>query len=335
MGSITIKDVAQKAGVSVSTVSRVLNGYSNVNEETRLLVQQAIEDLGYRPNELAKGLRSQKTNTLGLVVNNILNPIYSIMAQAIESVAIQNGFNLFLCNSGLDPKQEALYLETLWNKRIDGLFISPTGTNIQMLQKFLDANIPVVQIDRKIESLKADAVLTNNEMSSFQAVEHLIQRGYRKIAIIVGMQTVTTGVNRLKGYFEALTHHDIPIESAYVKIGDFTEASGYKLMSELAAMDDAPEAVFVGNNLMAKGAVMFLREAKLRIPDDIGFMMFDNPDWSELYSPPITVVHQPYDEIALKAAGLMMRRIADGGRAKQYETIVLDNQIVVRQSLRS
>ena len=332
MSNPTIKDVAQRAGVSISTVSRVLNGYSNVKEDTRLIVEKAVRELGFSPNALAKGLRSQKTQTLGLVVNNILNPMYSLLAQSIESTARKHGFQLFLCNSGANPKQEAEYLEALWHKKIDGLLISPTGNNIQLLERYLNAKIPVVQVDRRIEDLKADVVLTDNVDGAYQLVNHLLQQGYRKIAIIVGMQTVTTGMDRMTGYFKALSEFGLAPESSYIKIGDFTEETGFKLMKELLALKELPDSVFVGNNLMARGAMLAIREADLKIPNDMAFVMFDNPDWSELHDPPLTVFEQPIYELGVKSAELIFKYINHPELLGNANTISLKGNLIVRKS---
>jgi LacI family transcriptional regulator len=332
MKSITIKDVAQLSGVSISTVSRVINGYSNVNDETKEVVEKAIEELAFRPNSLAKGLRSQKTKTLGLVVNNILNPIYSVMAQGIESTARKHGFQLFLCNSGADPDQEAEYLEALWNKRIDGLLISPTGSNKTLLNKYLKENIPVIQVDRKMDGLMADSVLTDNVQGASQVVKHLLDKGYRKIAIIVGMQTVTTGMDRMKGYFNALAEFGLSPESSYIKIGDFTEETGFKLMKELLSLPNSPDSVFVGNNLMARGAMLAIREAKLKIPNNLAFVMFDNPDWTQLHDPPLTVVEQPTYQLGVQAAELLFKRLNDPRRINEPEVIMLENKLIIRES---
>lgn len=332
MRNTTIRDVARRAGVSISTVSRVLNNYSNVNDETRMLVEKAVKELDYSPNALAKGLRSQKSQTLGLVVNNILNPIYSVLAQNIETTVRRYGFHLFLCNSGANPQQEAEYLEALWHKKIDGLIISPTGANIELLERYLQARIPVVQIDRRVEGLNANVVLTDNAQGAQQLTAHLLEKGYRKISVIVGLQTVTTGVDRLKGYFDALLEKGIAPESAYVKIGDFSEETGYKLMKELLALPDPPDSVFVGNNLMARGAIMAIREAGLKIPRDIAFVMFDNPDWSILHDPPLTVIEQPADQLGIQAAELMLKCLRDPKETGSPRVITLKNKLIIRES---
>jgi LacI family transcriptional regulator len=328
MVSPTIKDVAKLAGVSIATVSRVLNDYDNVNPETRIIVMKAVDELKYTANALAKGLRGQKTKTIGLIVNNILNPIYSVMAQGIEDTAREKGYHLFLCNSGFNPKQEEDYLEALWHKRIDGLIISPTGNNIPLLEKYLHAKIPIVQVDRKIVGLETDTVLTDNEGGANLGVKFLLSKGYKKIAIIVGMQTITTGMDRLKGYFSALSEYHLTPESSHIKIGDFTKQTGYALMKELLSLEIKPDAVFVGNNLMAFGAILAIREHKLRIPNDIGFVMFDNPEWAQIHEPPLVTVEQPTYLLGLKSAELLFNRL-EFNNGSPPQSILLENKLLV------
>ncbi|MCM3762145.1 LacI family transcriptional regulator [Alkalihalobacillus oceani] len=330
----TIKDVAKQAGVSISTVSRVLNGYKNVNPETHELVMDAVKRIGYSPNALARSLRSQSTRTLGLIVNNILNPIYSIMGQAIEDTARNYGYQVFLCNSGANPEYELQYLEGLYEKKVDGIIIAPTGQNKEKLELYVNSGIPVVQVDRYVAGLGTDAVLTDNAEGAYKLVSHMIKRGYDNIGIIVGVQTVTTGMERMTGYFNALAEHGFHPKSEYIKVGHFDEGTGYKAMLELLSLPVPPRAVFVGNNLMAKGAIKAIYEKGIRIPEDLAFGMYDDPDWAEMHNPPITVIRQPTKEIGVKATDILINRILNQSKENQegLKSETVPSELIIRKS---
>ncbi|MFZ4451244.1 LacI family DNA-binding transcriptional regulator [Salibacterium aidingense] len=329
----TIKDVAKKAGVSISTVSRVLNGYGNVNKETNELVRKAVEEVGYSPNAIARSLRSRSTKTIGLIVNNILNPIYSLMAQAIEDTAREYGYQLLLCNSGANSEYEKVYLDGLYEKKVDGIIIAPTGQNKEKINSFIKSGIPVIQVDRVIEGLEADAVVTNNRSAAYEMVSRIIENGYKKIALIVGVQTITTGMERMTGYFSALAENNINANSEYIKVGHFDENTGFDAMNELLSLPNPPEAVFVCNNLMAKGAMMAVRENNISIPSQLSFCMFDDPDWAAMNVPSITAVKQPTYEIGTKAAKLLINRVNNQNKEQKPVHEVIDSKIIIRDSM--
>ena len=332
MKNITIKDVAIHAGVSISTVSRVLNGYKNVNSEVKDLVLNAIEEVGYTPNALARGLRSQSTQTIGLIVNNILNPIYSILSHAIEITARKYGYHIFLCNSGANPDYELEYLQSLYEKKVDGIIIAPTGRNKDKLKSFIEYGIPIVQVDRRVEGIETDSILTNNKRSAYELVMHLLDKGYKDIGLIVGVQSVTTGMDRMEGYLNALADRGLSPQPEYIKVGHFDEQTGYIAMKELLNLSNPPRAVFVGNNLMATGGIKAIHERGLKIPQDIAFGMFDDPDWAKMHNPPITAIQQQTKQIGIEAAELLIQRIKNPSDRKHPQNRIIDSELIIRQS---
>ncbi|WP_243299307.1 LacI family DNA-binding transcriptional regulator [Bacillus litorisediminis] len=328
----TIKDVASYAGVSISTVSRVLNGYQNVNPEVKALVLEAVEAVGYTPNALARGLRSQSTKTIGLIVNNILNPIYSVLSHAIENTARKYGYHVFLCNSGANPEYELEYLESLYEKKVDGIIIAPTGRNKEKMEAFVNYGIPIVQVDRRIEGIETDSILTNNEQGAYDLVTHMLNQGYSSIGLIVGIQSVTTGMDRMTGYYNALSDKGLTPQTEHIKVGHFDEETGYKAMNELLDLPNPPRAIFAGNNLMAMGGIKAIHERGLRIPDDIAFGMFDDPDWAQLHNPAITAVRQHTQQIGVEAAEQLIYRLKHPEDRSGPRHRVIDSELVIRNS---
>ncbi|MDZ7838100.1 MAG: LacI family DNA-binding transcriptional regulator [Actinomycetota bacterium] len=221
MKRINIKTVAQKAGVSTATVSRVMHKYPGVKEETRKRVLRAASQLNYEINAVASSLRSKKTNILGIIVGNVLSQFYSTLAKAVEDVAINEGYSLILCNGDDNPQKELKYLKILKSNRVDGIILTPTGKNSEYIRILKKSGIQVVLVDRLIPGLENDAVLVDNEQGSYQAVRYLISRGYERIAIINGYTDRTTGAERLEGYKKALTESNKRIDNNLIKTGEF------------------------------------------------------------------------------------------------------------------
>lgn len=331
---LNISEIASLAGVSTATVSRVLNDYPYVKESTREKVKKVIQETNYRVNAIARKLRRKKTHTIGIIVSNVLSPFYSVIAKSIEDVAIKNNFSMILCNGGDKPEKEAKYLEVLHENRVDGIILSPTGKNKDFLNFLLASGIPIVFIDRPIEGVDCDIVMVNNRDVTYKAVSYAIDNGYKRIGCIAGPQDRYTGIERFKGYKEALKDRDVKYDENLVRFGDFTYESGYEMTKNLLE-SEKPEALFVSNSDMALGAFKYLNEKGYRIPQDMGFFMFDDPQWASLVTPKITAISQPIYMLGSTAADILFKRITRGGDYVDNSPIkvILEAKFTIRDSL--
>lgn len=305
----TLKEVAESAGVSVATVSRVVNDYQYVNSETRKRVLKAIKQLEYRPSRVARRLRKRGAQILGLVIADISNPYYSSLVQSIEDIAYANKYSMLLCNSSEEPEREQIHLDILFEEQVAGVIISPVDEFCTSCKSFLDQGIAVVAIDRRFRNLEIDSVLVDNISGAFDATNHLIQLGHQRIGLIAGPSHLTTGRERKEGYEEALVENNLDIDSSLMKTGDFKQKSGYNLTYELLKMKDPPTAIFVSNNLMTLGALNAIHDMGLRIPQDVAIVGFDDLSWAPSLNPPLTAVAQPTYELGEVAVKLLLKRI--------------------------
>jgi LacI family transcriptional regulator len=326
----TVKDVARLAGVSTTTVSRVLNNHPQVSAETRLKVQQAIAQCGYRPSQVARGLRLQASNILGLIISDIANPFFPSVVRGIEDVAYAHQYRLLLCNSGEDAEREALYIDVLQAQRVAGVIISPHDEDSTRCETLIASGIPVVAMDRRLRRLEVDTVVTDNIEGAYQAVRHLLRLGHRRVGLVGGPLLTTTGRERQEGYRKALLEAGIQPDQRLIKIGDFRQEGGYRAGSELLAAEEPPTAIFVSNNLMALGVLDAIREKGLKIPEDIALVAFDDLPWAASLVCPLTTVAQPTYELGQMVAEMLLGRIAD--RERPIRKIKLEPTLIVRQS---
>lgn len=331
---VNIKTVAQKAEVSTATVSRVLSNYPGVKEKTRKKVLKVISELNYEINFVARNLRQRKTNTIGVIIGNVLSQFYSIIAKSVEDVANKSGYNTILCNGDDNPEKELKYLKILKANRVDGVILTPTGKNAKYINWLLESGTRVVLLDRLVDGVDCDAILVDNENGAYKAVKHLINQGYRKIGIINGFIDRTTGRGRLAGYLKALREANIPKEDNLIKIGNFKKRSGIDLARELLESSNRPEAIFVANVDMTLGALMTIKEMGLRIPRDIGIVGFDDSDWALILNPPLTVVSQPVYNLGSTAGEMLIKKIENSstGPVKEPLIITLNTSLIIRNS---
>jgi DNA-binding LacI/PurR family transcriptional regulator len=327
---VTIKDVANKAGVSVATVSRVLNNQPTVSPELRSRVLEAVEELGYRRDRVARSLRVKRSQIIGLIISDIRNAFFTAVARGVEDVAYQHGYSLVLCNTDEDPAKERLYVDTILAQRVAGAILSPVAEVGNYCSVLLERGIPVVSMDRRMLDLDVDTVVVTNFEGAYQAVSHLVRQGHRRIGFIGGILQATTGRERFEAYKQALTDHGIDLEDDLMTIGDSMQESGYRLASRLLGMEEPPTAIFAANNRMTLGGLDAIQERGLHIPQDVALVGFDDMPWAELLDPPLTVVAQPTYDLGQIAADMLIARISDPDRPVQE--ITLDTTLVVRQS---
>lgn len=301
--SISINDVARVAGVSKSTVSRVLGG-GPVSEDVRGRVELAIRQTGYRPNLQARRLRSRHTGIIGLIVADIRNPFFTALIRAVEEVAYREGLRVTLCNTDEDPEREALYLQLMHEERISGLIFAPTRTTVGRLER-LALDFPTVLVDRAAASGSIDSVVLDNPAAMGALVEHLVERGYRRIGGLFG-STSTTAAERRDGYLAAMRTHGL--EPDYREVEPTAEAAIATVEQWLAA-PSRPEALVTSNSLLLMGALKAARGAGLAIPDALALAGFDNERWTELVVPGITVLEQPVEEMGRAAMSMLLERL--------------------------
>lgn len=325
---VRILDVAKHAGVSVASVSRVLSGLPGVGEATRDKVMASVEALGYRPNLAARRLRSQRTDTLGLIVSDIRNPYFMEVSRAVEDVAYAHGLRVMFCNADEDPEKENIYLEMMRDENVAGVILSPT---LPLLASYRQSDypFPVVLIDRCESDTDADAVVLDNVDAAQRLVRHLVEAGHQRIAFFYGAASAT-GRQRLQGYQDALSSAGLtPIAQALKPTTDEARAV---MRQYLEKHSQLPDAVVASSGLILLGLVEALREANLRYPDDLAIAGFDDMPWTRVVTPGITVLAQPTYDMGRAAIELLLARIAQPEQA--VRRIVLRGELLVRGSSR-
>jgi len=301
-----ISDVARAAGVSIATVSYVINKSHFVSDEVAQKVHQAIDELGYIPSSLARGLANKQSKIIGVIFSDISNPFFTSIYMGIESVLSEEGYELILINTGEVHEKQELALKTMLSRQIDGLIIAPTGKKSRMLNHIVDSGIPVVLIDRETPLNKASLIDIDNTLAAFEAVSHLIQDGYHRIGAILGLTDLSTTRNRLEGYKKALHSNSIPYCQDYVIYGKSNLQGGYIAVKKLLSLPQPPQAIFTANNLMTIGALRAFRELGIRCPAEIGIFGFDDIELGDIIEPPLSTVWQPTFEIGVRAAKVLL-----------------------------
>lgn len=326
---VSIRDVATLAGVSPATVSRVLNGNESVAPEHRAEVFTAVKKLRYRPNRLARNLRRQGADMIGVVVTDIENPHFAEMVRAAEDEAYRRGYRVLLCNTDESPEKQASYLEVLAGERVRGVILAPSDPAGREIGQLLDLGIPVVAFDRSVGDPRADAVLGENVRAARLATEHLLGLGRRQIGLIGGPATTETGRERRAGYEATMRAHGL---EPRVADGAFRITTAATATATL--LDGGPlDALVIANNVMAIGALEMLRARGLRVPGDIAIVAFDDPFWADVVQPALTTLAQPIRLMVESAIQLLLERMA--GDRTEPRRIVFDFELRVRDSSRA
>jgi LacI family transcriptional regulator len=326
-----ITDVAARAGVSSATASRALNGAPTVNPELADRVRTAADDLGYRRNGMARNLRRQRTDVWALVVSDIANPFFTVVARGVEDIAQQAGYSVLLCNADEDPDKEADYLDVAEHERVSGVIISPNGAGTD-LRHLRAAHIPVVAVDRPLAD-PVDTVLVHSRRGACEATRHLLESGWTRPACISGPGHVDTSAQRVSGYLDALRETKRRPLKTLIRYADYHRAESAR--AEVAAVLGhrvPPDSFFVANSSMALGVLEELNREGLRPGQDVGLIAFDDAPWTALVDPPISVVAQPAYDIGVYAGRMLLRRIADQQADSSPHEVQLTAQLVIRRS---
>ena len=335
---ITIKDIAARAGVSISTVSRVVNRTVRVDPATEERVHEAIETLGYRPNLLARSFRRRITLTIGLLVPDNSNPFFAEMARVIEDAGYKEGYSVILCNSDLSEVKQSDYVDVLLAKRVDGVILTSTGlissqSGTSIVDRIHDANVPCVVLDRDLAGYPVDQVLVDNEEGGRLAGEHLIQLGHRHIACVVGPSDLTPSAGRIAGFRRALGAAGLRLSDEWVIRGNGRYDGGVAAVRELLRRDLVFTAIFAFNDEMAIGVIGELQRAGRRVPEDVSVIGFDNIPYASAIYPAVTTVAQPIAEMGTLGVRLLLERIRNPGAP--FQRTILSTTLVERESSRS
>ena len=332
--TVTIKDVAERAAVSIATVSRVMNGVTTVDPALIARVQAAAAALRYNPNRAASSLAGkQARRIIGLLVSDIQNPFAMEIIRGVEDIAQRNGYLVILGNSNDDPVKERQYVEVLSAEPVAGAIVKPARERNFPLRLFRDRGIPVVTVDRRLVDHSVDTVLIDNSGAAREAVAHLIANGYRRIGMVTGPLDTTTGRGRLLGYQQALRDAHMDHDPALESDGPYTQASGRLRAGALLDMTPRVDAIVTANNRLTTGVLEALHDHNLRVPDDIAVVGFDEVPWVTPGTAPLTTITQPAYEIGTTAALRLLQRLQEGGPLAVQE-ITLAHHLNVRDSSR-
>jgi LacI family transcriptional regulator len=327
----TIKDVAKAAGLGIGTVSRALNGHGNVSPEAREKVSRAAEALGYQPDILARSLRTRRTRTVGYIVRDITNPLFSTVAYAAEAALEKQGYSLLVGNTFDRPEREREIVRMFLSRNVDALILSPNedeGTDI--IAKAADLGLPVVALDRESPE-PADRVMTEHVQGVKGAVSYLLELGHRRIAVITGSAAVFAGRARLDGFRRAFIERGLEVPEDLCFLGSFSREYGQLIAERILRRPDRPTAIVCGGTPLLLGMLPVVHELELSVPDDLSIVCCDDIDLTRLYRPPITVVRRDMSAIGRSVAELLLERL-EGGRIGSGVTRRFPTEVVLRGS---
>ncbi len=336
---VTLKDVAREAGVSISTVSRVVRNTGYIDTATRAKVLNAIDKLQYRPNAAARRLKYGRTYSIGFVINDITNPFFGravVGAERYISESAGHEFELFMANTGRDPKKEKKAIELMLEKHVEGLILSSTAAEecIQAAHNVATLHrIPVVSIDNQLGGFETGIVTADNLAGGYELTRHLVQvHGYRRIGIISGPNEESHARERVEGCWQALIESGFNMDNASLKIGNWSFEDGYRITQDWLKSADPPNAILACNNLMCIGALYALKEANLRVPDDVAIVSFDSVEFGNLISPSLTTLDYDWEVIGEQAARLILQAIKSNSQPGEPERVNVPIRLLVRES---
>ena len=330
-----MNDIARMANVSLGTVSNVLNGSLTVREPLRKRVLEAVHALGYQPSQLARALRRDKTDVIGMIIPDITNPFFPAVVRGAEDVAFAAGYRLVLCNTDNDHAKELAHLNALRTYVPTGLIVIPSTFSdlTAQAESYRKAGTAVVCIDRLPSQWNGDSVTVANEEGAYRATRLLIQLKHRQIAMITGPMHLTNAQQRVAGFQRAMKEAGYPVPPEYVQEATFDKQGGFSKATILLQMLPRPTAFFAANDLIALGVLVGVREAGLKCPEDVSVVGFDDLDFAETTSPSLTSVHQPGYQLGANAARILLERAAGDSKSPQH--MILDTELRIRESTAS
>ncbi len=325
-----LKDVARRAGVSTATVSRILNERGPASEEARGRVLRAAQELDYHPNWLARSLRGLRTNTIGLVLPDVENPFFTSLVKGVEQAASARGWNVIFCNTDEDIAREEALVRTLVERKIDGLVLCPAAGPHAYLARYLEHGLAVVAVNRALRDLPLSAVTSDNVGGAYEGMSHLLGKGLRRLALILGTPNLSTTQDRLAGCRRAAQEFGLGPEDLLVRIGYGRTAQGYEAALDCLDTNPRPQAIFAFNNLMAEAVLVAIRQRGIRCPEDIALLGFDDFRSAAALTPPLSVVEQHAVAMGAKAVEELARVIETGQPSRVISQI--PTRLVIRAS---
>jgi len=325
-----LKDVAQLAGVSTATVSRILNDHGPASEITRGRVLRAAQELDYHPNWLARSLRGLRTNTVGLVLPDIENPFFTSLVKGVEQAASSRGWNVIFCNTDENIQREEALVRTLVDRKIDGLILCPAAGSHQYMTRYLDLRLPVVTVNRALREFPVPAVASDNTQGAYEATRHLLAKGLHRLALILGTPNLTTTHDRLAGCRRASREYGLELDDLMITVGHGRTLQAYQATLECLDATPRPQAIFAFNNLMAEAALMAIRQRGIRCPADIALIGFDDFRSAAALTPPLSVVEQNPVGMGTKAVEVLAQVIETGQPSQPLS--VIPTRLVIRAS---
>ncbi|HZG60966.1 MAG TPA: LacI family DNA-binding transcriptional regulator [Anoxybacillus sp.] len=328
----TIYDVAKKAGVSISTVSRVINNTGRISEKTRKKVLEVMEALHYQPSVVASALTGKRTRTIGLIIPDVANPFFSEIARKVEDRGRELEFNVLMCNTDNNPETEEMYLSLLKQKSVDGIIIGTTTNNYTVLNELLCDHFPVALIAQDIPELAINVVRVDDFLGGYQATSHLVSLGHKKIAIILGNLSRTSDKYRFQAYRQVLEENGLEYDEKLVIYTDYSMEDGKRAALEILKSPQRPTAIFACFDSLAVGVYQAAKELGLHIPNDLSVVGFDNTILATIVDPPLTTIAQPIDEMGRQVVDLLVREIEGEKTTKQR--VILPPELIIRNSTR-
>jgi LacI family repressor for deo operon, udp, cdd, tsx, nupC, and nupG len=331
----TIKDIARALDLNISTVSRALSNNKLISDDTRKKVLDYAKKINYRPNALASSLRTGKGNTIGLIVPNINRHFFSNLIYGVENVLGPAGYNIIICQSNELLNKEKQAINTLINARVDGIIISISKEtkNAKHFEPIMDRDIPFIQVDRVLENLNTHKIVNNNFKASFTAVNHLIEKGYKKIAHLAGPQFINIYNDRLNGYCEAIKSSSLKSKSLLIYENMLTYEQGYELATELFSKKNPPDAFFASSDFAALGVLQALKNLKINVPQKVGVVGYANEPFTELISPSITTLDQFSMDMGKEAAKIILYELKNPNENNNIaKQIIIEPQLIIRES---
>lgn len=329
---ITTKHIAQLAGVSVGTVSHVLNGSAGVSEELRKRVYDVVRRLDYQPSQLARGLRRRSTDLLGVIIPDITNPYFPRVVRGIEDVAYREGFRLVLCNADNDPAKEIRYFNDLRSFHPAGIIVIPSQAST-IANESSHRNFQIIFVDRCPEGWTGDAVVADNEDGGYQVGHYLAGIGHKSLAVISGPLKIATARDRLRGFQRALQEAKLKLPAKYIEEVPFSTQAGHAAALRLLTVAPRPVAIFAASDTLAIGALAAARELGLRCPDDVSIVGFDDLEFSEVTEPSLTTVYQPGYDMGALACEVLLNRVRGDEQPPQKR--IIHTELRIRNSVRS
>lgn len=326
----TIKDIARQTGLSIGTISKFLNG-GRVREKNRRLIERAVDELNFHVNEMARGLKTNRSKTIGMIIPSLDNYFCTHLMAYAEKYLSEYGYSVLVCNYRDDPQVEAEKIALLVNKQVDGLIIVPSGKAAAEINGLLQRGIPVVLADRLLPNVNCDAVVVNNFKIAGEAVDVFIHKGHRRVAIICGPKDVITAQERLNGYLSVHKKYGFLVDKHFIKFGDYYMDSGYRLCLELLNLTPAPTALFVTNYDMTLGAIRAVNERGLKVPEDISIIGFDDLPVFQAVKPHYSVARQPMEALGRTCARRILERLE--GERPSPQVVTLEAKLLLKESV--